>query len=342
MPSQSSPSSNEDQNSNVTTEMLLERHFYDTARKLNPMPLFRADLEQAIRNTLSHEIPQHETITGESLNALRNFVSVLYRYYEFGNQISFRKLVDYVTQPSKTEIKGEEFKIFIDKLIPPIIRKSRYVGCYSTSKGLRRFPCSLWTLFHHLTIQHLESEHNDDPMEVLHAIHGYVKYFFGCSDCSRHFQEMSKRNHIWNVTSKDQAVLWLWNAHNEVNQRLHGDITEDSNHPKLQFPAEEHCHVCRKKNGEWDKTEVLEFLRRHYINERVSNLGLDEDQMPRALMLNARARQMFAGGLGESHLHIGILAYVAIIVCMMILAVKFYFRRGYRKKLYAHDILGKV
>lgn len=341
MPSSETPSSIEDL-ANLSSETLLNRFHYDKARLMSPMPLFRADLEQAIKNTLSHEIPQHETITGESLNALRNFVSVLYRYYDFGNKASFRKLLDYLMDSTRTEVKGEEFKKFIDKIIPPIVRKSRYIGCFSTTKGLRRFPCSLWSLFHHLTVQHLESESNDDPMEVLHAIHGYVKYFFGCSECSRHFQEMSKRNHLWNVTSKDQAVLWLWTAHNEVNQRLMKDITEDPNHPKISFPAEEHCHVCRKKTGEWDKIEVIEFLRRHYANEHVSDLGMDADQMPRALMLNARARQMFAGGFGESHLHIGILAYVAVIVCMMILAVKFYFRRGYRKKLYCHDILGKV
>jgi thiol oxidase len=59
-------------------------------------------------------------------------------------------------------------------------------------------------------------------------------------------------------------------------------------------------------------------------------------------MLNARARQIFAGASGDAHLHIGVLAYVVIIICLMVVAVRFYFRRGYRKKLYTHDILGKV
>lgn len=117
-------------------------------------------------------------------------------------------------------------------------------------------------------------------------------------------------------------------------------MTEDENHPKIQFPAEEHCHVCYKKNGEWDKLEVLEFLRRHYGNDHVSTLGLYE-MMPNAKMLNIRARQIFAGA-GDAHLHIGVLAYVVIIICLMIVAIRFYFRRGYRKKFYAHDILGKV
>lgn len=320
-------------------DVLLDRFYYDKAKAMRSMPVFRSDLEQAIRNTLDHEVIQHDNISGESLAALRNFVSVLTRYYRFGNKNSFKRLLDYLMEPTRTELKGTDLHTFLQKLDPPVVRDGRYTGCYSTQSRLRRFPCSLWTLFHHLTVQHLDSEDNEDPMEVLQAMYGYVKHFFGCTDCSQHFQEMSKRNHIWNVTSKDQAVLWLWSAHNEVNQRLSGDITEDRNHPKIQFPSEDDCATCHKKSGEWDKTEVVEFFRQHYGNDHVSDLGMD--QLPRAMMLNARARQIFAGS-GDTHLHVGILAYVFIIICLMIIAVRFYLRRGYRKKLYHHDILGKV
>ena len=124
-------------------------------------------------------------------------------------------------EPSRTEVRGDELQIFMNKLNPPISHDSRYVGCFSTKPGLRRFPCSLWSLFHHLTVQHLDSDLKDadqDPLEVLHAMHGYIKHFFGCTECSKHFQDMAKRNHIWNVTSRDQAVLWLWSSHNEVSR----------------------------------------------------------------------------------------------------------------------------
>ncbi len=201
-------------------ENVLDRFYYDKAKEMNPMPLFRADLEQAIRNSLGHEVVQHKVITGEYLSALRNYVSVLYRYYNFGNKSSYRKLLDFLMEPSRSEVSGEELQNFLNKLNPPILHQSRYVGCFSSRTGLRRFPCSLWSLFHHLTVQHLDSNYDDDPMEVLHAMYGYIKHFFGCTDCSKHFQDMAKRNHIWNVTSKDQAVLWLWSAHNEVNFRF--------------------------------------------------------------------------------------------------------------------------
>jgi len=324
-------------NSTDSVTQLLDNFYYDKAKLLTPIPLFRADLEQAIRFALDHEIPQHSTIAGDALMALRHFVSVLERYYKYGNRQSFRRLLDFLMEPSRTEIDGQEFQTYVRKLDPPVVHQSRYVGCFSTSAGRRRFPCSLWSLFHHLTVQEFEEETAEDPMEVLQAMHGYVKHFFGCTECSKHFQAMSTKNRIWNVTSKDQAVLWVWAAHNEVNQRLAGDVTEDSNHPKVQWPSEEQCSECRKHNGEWDKNEVLEFLKRHYGNEAISELGMDF--LPHAKMFKVRARQIFQSA---DHLHVGIFAYLIIIICLMTAAVRFYFRRGYRKKLYLHDLLGKV
>jgi thiol oxidase len=258
----------------LNDEDIVDQIFYHIAMLMKPIPIFRADLEQAIAKTLGHEVVQKEVISGESLAALRNFVSVLSRFYDFGNRVSYKKLLDYLMEPSLTEVKGNDLQSFLFKLNPPIVRKSRFIGCFSKKKGLRRFPCSLWTLFHHLTVQHLESENNEDPLDVLRTMFGYIKHFFGCTGCSKHFQEMAEKNHMWDVTSKDQAVLWLWSAHNEVNQRLAGDVTEDSNHPKIPFPAVGQCHECHKKTVDFDKTEVLSFLRRHYGN--VNDMGIQQ------------------------------------------------------------------
>lgn len=133
------PKDSEMENSTDSVGDLLDRFYYDKARSTKPIPLFRADLEQAIRNTLNHEVVQHETIAGESLSALRNFVSVLTRYYNFGNKNSFRKLLDFLMEPSRTEVKGSDFQSFLQKLDPPVTREGRYIGCFSTHRGLRPF-----------------------------------------------------------------------------------------------------------------------------------------------------------------------------------------------------------
>ena len=83
--------------------------------------------------------------------------------------------------------------------------------------------------------QFIEDE-NLDAKDVLIAIRGYVKHFFGCRECSTNF--MQSAVHIEDrVRTADDAVLFLWRSHNKANKNLRGDLTEDPEHPKVQFPS---------------------------------------------------------------------------------------------------------
>lgn len=150
---------------------------------------------------------------------------------------------------------------------------------------MRGYTCGLWTLFQYLTVQ---ASTSNDPLEVLEAIHGYIKYFFGCTECSKHFQTMAEKEGMWNVTSTQDAILWLWNAHNIVNDRLSGDSTDDPVFPKIKFPSKDECPqcrqfkysgldtYCRKKPGfefTWVKNKVMGFLRLIYSNRKISQFG---------------------------------------------------------------------
>lgn len=59
------------------------------------------------------------------------------------------------------------------------------------------------------------------PLEVLNTMRCYVKHFFGCQECAQHFEAMAAKS-MDQVKSRDEAVLWLWSHHNEVNARLAG------------------------------------------------------------------------------------------------------------------------
>lgn len=62
--------------------------------------------------------------------------------------------------------------------------------------------------------------------------------------------------------------MYLWRAHNHVNKRLAGDVTEDPSMPKRQFPASFLCDSCQDGNGAWDSRVVLRFLLNYYTNVR--------------------------------------------------------------------------
>nr|XP_013798700.1 PREDICTED: sulfhydryl oxidase 1 [Apteryx mantelli mantelli] len=97
-----------------------------------------------------------------------------------------------------------------------------WVGCQGSEPHFRGYPCSLWTLFHLLTAQALQGGPDKElPLEVLSAMRCYVKNFFGCQECAQHFEAMAAES-MDKVQGREQAVLWLWSHHNEVNARLAG------------------------------------------------------------------------------------------------------------------------
>lgn len=61
----------------------------------------------------------------------------------------------------------------------------------------------------------------DNPQIVLQIMRRYIHHFFGCKACAQHFEEMAKES-MDSVKTLDKAVLWLWEKHNVVNNRLAG------------------------------------------------------------------------------------------------------------------------
>ena len=174
----------------------------------------------------------------------------------------------------QTSIKGEDFEkklIALNTSNTILPGKHPYVGCLGSKPHLRGYTCGLWTIFHTMTVN--APSKSNSQVSVLQAIHGYVKYFFGCSDCSNHFQEMYKKDDGKSINTKDGAVKWLWKAHNKVNLRIKGSLTEDPTHPKEQFPSSLSCPKCWKGN-QFDENQVMDYLKVLYSKYNLSKKGL--------------------------------------------------------------------
>ena len=50
---------------------------------------------------------------------------------------------------------------------------------------------------------------------------GFIQYYFQCSACANHFVTMTEQPDAESVTSKRDAVLWMWKAHNQVQHAQH-------------------------------------------------------------------------------------------------------------------------
>lgn len=88
-----------------------------------------------------------------------------------------------------------------------------------------------------------------------------------------HFQEMAIDKDMWNVSTKDQAIIWLWRAHNIVSDRLSGDVTEDPVFPKIKFPSSTACPQCRV-GFNFSEEEVLTFLKKIHSDENINSFGI--------------------------------------------------------------------
>ncbi|XP_039482239.1 sulfhydryl oxidase 1 [Drosophila santomea] len=315
--------------------------------------VYQADLEQAIRTVLHNEVSKVGEISGEKLLALQRFLAVLQRYNPLGangHQL-VSKLKDFVVQ-FNDQVSGRQFEEELKRLeahLSPVYSSTHFVGCAGSSPRLRGFSCSLWTLFHFMTVQAANNEESQDPLEVLQAMHGYIKNFFGCTECSEHFQAMASRRKIWSVPNKEEAVLWLWAAHNEVNQRLAGDATEDPEFPKKQFPAPDSCSECYRTPGsksenleiEWNKDAVLGFLKNIHNPQFISRYGVQREELLHPTADKMRQKRQISSVFTDMDMRMGMLLYAFCIV-MMVLAFKLFAFKGYRKKPYGHDLLGKV
>lgn len=329
---------------------------------------FQIDLEGAIRYSLKNEVPLHRNITGVQLNALKNYLAVLIKYFPIGQHgIEFLKHLNRVGIGEKEEVRGKEFRqtfLQLENEYKPFLAEQGWIGCRGSKPEFRGYPCSLWTLFHTLTVhEEIKDRHktNEGP-EVVDAMAGYIKNFFTCSDCAAHFTEMAKTI-AGNVTTQNNSILWLWSAHNRVNMRLAGDATEDPEHKKVQFPSKEACPACHTTDGSWNQTEVLKFLK-HMFSNIVYIQKNDLTTSTTTVAPSAKVEydknlrnEIYGEELGYTHKQVDkrtawdfnvfdislcVVLYVCSVAILILVCIKFVFKRSYRKKPYIHDILSKV
>nr|KAG5712528.1 hypothetical protein BaRGS_011502 [Batillaria attramentaria] len=241
------------------------------------------DLESALHYGLRQEVSICKTIEGEKLDALRNFITVLAKYFPGRKEVThfLWKLVSNLEE-LESVLTGETWMELIDAsqskeaFLP---ERVKWTGCQGSQPRYRGYPCSMWTLFHTLTVAAYEDTGAVNAQEVPLAVRGYMKHFFGCEECSKNFLKMA--DNLENEIHKPlQAVVWLWSAHNRANKRLHGDISEDPDHPKIQFPSVSDCPQCHlegklgavidaSQHPTWNMSAVGLFLLKFYSKDNI-------------------------------------------------------------------------
>lgn len=240
-------------------------------RTIDRRKVYMADVESAVSYSLRVEVARYLRLDEDNLFALKQYVGVLVKYFPGRYKVmNYLRHLNWWLQPMTNVSQSEWEEALRNTTELPnawLPETPTWVGCQGSQPKYRGFPCGLWTLFHLLTVQEaLRNPKHATPSEVLPTMRTYVKYFFGCRECARHFEAMAAES-INTVKNKDGAILWLWSRHNRVNARLAGDSSDDPAFPKIPWPPRDMCFPCwLQVNGisMWDQRAVLRFFKVHF------------------------------------------------------------------------------
>ncbi|KAE8022804.1 hypothetical protein FH972_008574 [Carpinus fangiana] len=155
------------------------------------------------------------------------------------------------------------------------VPRGYWMFCRGSKNDTRGFSCGLWVLLHSLSVRIEDGESQFAFTTICEFVHN----FFICEECRQHFYDMcSSVSSPFNKT-RDFA-LWLWSAHNKVNERLIKEEaslgTEDPKFPKMIWPPKQLCSSChlhrsqRNNSIDWNQDEVFKFLSNYYGKTLVS------------------------------------------------------------------------
>ncbi|XP_059193615.1 sulfhydryl oxidase 2 [Centropristis striata] len=258
---------------------LQDRQSSEPWRDFDRAKVYTADLESALHYLLRVELATHNTLEGEELKVFKDFVTLVAKLYPGGGSVVklMETLSDWLLSLPLPRIPYQAVLDLVDNKMRIsgvfLGAELRWVGCQGSRVGLRGYPCSLWTLFHILTVQHdaMPAALDNTGLEgeaapVLQVMRRYIRTFFGCEECGRHFEAAAAVS-MDRVQGRAEQILWLWNQHNMVNSRLAGSLSDDPLFPKAPWPSPALCASCHEeKNGVhvWNQDNVLLFLRQHY------------------------------------------------------------------------------
>ncbi|EHB04829.1 Sulfhydryl oxidase 2 [Heterocephalus glaber] len=305
-------------NKEESTEVVAWREFDRQVAKL-----YTADLESGLHYLLRVELAAHRSLAGAELKTLRDFMTIVAKL--FPGRPPVRKLLVTLQEwlatlpldriPYNAVLDLVNNKMRISGIFLP--SRVRWVGCQGSRPELRGYPCSLWKLFHTLTVQASSQPDalagtglEEDPQAVLQAIRRYVRTFFGCRECGQHFEEMATES-LDSVKTADQAVLWLWRSHNAVNSRLAGQLSEDPKFPKVPWPTPDLCPACHE--------EILSESPQHLLDVRAQS-----PRGPRARGEAEAAAPVLGIGFSSLDMSLCLVLYVASSLFLMLMY--FFFR----------------
>jgi hypothetical protein len=148
-----------------------------------------------------------------------------------------------------------------------------WLFCEDAPGHSRGYTCGLWLLFHTLATRayvlgsqpdlsspspggvHQPRDGGRLSAQALRGTYVFITHFFGCERCREHFLAAHPEGEIDGLLSKPghgrafTVMLWLYKAHNDVNQRLRLAQEEAETPWHGPFPSHAECPGCDPPEG---------------------------------------------------------------------------------------------
>ncbi|KAI3467012.1 hypothetical protein Pfo_023675 [Paulownia fortunei] len=215
---------------------------------------------------------------------------------------------DFLANKKETASGGEKGALRNYQICGKDVPRGYWMFCRGSKNETRGFSCGLWVLLHSLSVRVDDGE----SQMAFTTICDYIHNFFICEECRQHFYSMCSSVSSPFKKARD-FTLWLWNAHNKVNERLMKEEaslgTGDPEFPKIIWPPRQLCPSCYlsgsgKNDGnsriDWDHDEVYRFLIGYYGKTLVT-LNKDKELLVERRADGALAEDLAASASASAH-----------------------------------------
>lgn len=260
--------------------------------------VFALDLLKGISYMITHEMKVKGDLTSAEFNTVRNMLTILKKFLplEKWDSSLHNFIVDMRTRLDDNRsffetrgVKAQEMRDILDLSGADAIRlrynRENWISCHESDRNQKGYTCSLWLLFHTLTLGEYSKAApvRTKPTLVLNTMRDYIIKFLGCTVCSSNYVKESESLET-SITGRNSSVLWLWYTHNKISQRLNNEKPPKDRKPLIDviFPSHDNCVKCVKtrlsevgvdgktlEDIEWDMDSVMTYLSDTYKPERV-------------------------------------------------------------------------
>jgi len=245
--------------------------------------IYYADLELALGVLLNYEITVHDILGGEGLRVMRQFLDTLCTLQPLSTPLQLQFLKDFKKYLNcGVRFFGHEIHEWIvdyEEKNGKVFAATDYVGCHGSKPELRGWTCTLWQLFHFMTVQgsDLGEGFFRPPYkagDMIKLIMNFVKNFYArCPDCCEFFVDMAKEKKYDWFKYHDEEIMWLWEFHNAFSKKVGGQ-GQDPFFKKIAFPSTKYCKKCQTNKYRWRKDVILRYLKHIYQKKNLSKFRL--------------------------------------------------------------------